>query len=300
MTSAPLLVALAVGVVAAGATGVVVSPRRRLADKVRPYRAAAGEPTAAVPPSEGAAWTPTRGTAGARVRLRLDSPESRARVATQLRAAGFADASVEQFRVRQFGTAGAMAAAGIALGAVVLRSPAMTLLLAGCGAAVGFTRAPSQLAQRVEARQRRMRLELVTIDQVLAIHVRAGAGPVQAITRIADRGHGEIVDELRTILASIRSGRAEAEAFRHAATTTAEPHAARTYRLFALAAEQGADLGSALRALSDDLRDVRRDELRREATRRRAAMLIPTIAVLAPIMLLFVIAPLPSIVLGGR
>ena len=122
----------------------------------------------------------------------------------------------------------------------------------------------------------------------------------ERITRIADRGHGEVVDELRAILASIRSGRAEAEAFRHAATTTAEPHAARTYRLFALAAEQGADLGSALRALSDDLRDVRRDELRREATRRRAAMLIPTIAVLAPIMLLFVIAPLPSIVLGGR
>ena len=73
-----------------------------------------------------------------------------------------------------------------------------------------------------------------------------------------------------------------------------------TRRLFALAAEQGADLGTALRALSDDVRDVRRDELRRAATRRRAAMLIPTIAVLAPIMLLFVIAPLPSIVLGGR
>jgi tight adherence protein C len=183
---------------------------------------------------------------------------------------------------------------------VVLHSPAVTLLLAACGAAVGYTRAPAQLAQRAEARQRRMRLELVTVDQVLAIHVRAGAGPVQAITRIVERGHGEVVDELRAILVSIRSGRAEAEAFRHAATVTAEPHAARTYRLFALAAEQGADLGSALRALSDDLRDVRRDELRRDATRRRAAMLVPTIAVLAPIMLLFVIAPLPSIVLGGR
>jgi len=300
MTFAALVVALAVGVVAAGVTGVVVSPRRRLADKVRPYRAALGDRSAAGSPSEGAAWTPTATSAGPRLRTRLDSPESRARLAAQLRAAGFVDATVDQFRVRQFGTAGAMAAAGVALGALVLHSAVMTLLLAACGAAVGFTRAPSQLAQHVEARQRRMRLELVTIDQVLAIHVRAGAGPVQAITRIADRGHGDVVDELRAILASIRSGRAEAEAFRHAAAVTAEPHAARTYRLFALAAEQGADLGAALRALSDDLRDVRRDELRREATRRRAAMLVPTIAVLAPIMLLFVIAPMPSIVLGGR
>jgi tight adherence protein C len=296
----PLVIAVGVGAVAAGATGLVVAPRRRLADKVRPYRAVVGDRAATVTPSEGAAWTPTRGAGGPRVRRHLDSPRSRARLATQLRAAGFVDASVEQFRVRQFGTAGAMAAAGVVLGALVLHSAAMTLLLVGCGAAVGFTRAPSQLAQRVEARQRRMRLELVTVDQVLAIHVRAGAGPVQAISRIVDRGHGEVVDELRAILTSIRSGRAEAEAFRHAASITAEPHAARTYRLFALAAEQGADLGTALRALSDDLRDVRRDELRREATRRRAAMLVPTIAVLAPLMLLFVIAPLPSIVLGGR
>ena len=295
-----LVLAVAVGIAAAGATGLVVLPRRRLADKVRPYRAAAGDHTEAVAPDEGAAWIPARAASALRARAQIDSPRNRARLAAQLRAAGFADASVEQFRVRQFGTAGAMAAAGVALGALVLHSPAMTLLLAGCGAAVGFTRTPAQLAQRVEARQRRLRLELVTIDQVLAIHVRAGAGPVQAITRIVDRGHGEVVEELRAILASIRSGRAEAEAFRYAATVTAEPHAARTYRLFALAAEQGADLGTALRALSDDLRDVRRDELRRDATRRRAAMLVPTIAVLAPIMLLFVVAPLPSIVLGGR
>jgi tight adherence protein C len=300
VTGSVVVLAAAVGVAAAGATGLVVAPRRRLADKVRPYRAAAGDRTEAVSPSEGAAWTPARDASVSRPHLRLDSPATRARLATQLRAAGFANASVDQFRVRQLATAGAMAAGGIALGALVLHSASMTLLLVACGAAVGYTRAPSQLAQRVEARQHRMRLELVTIDQVLAIHVRAGAGPVQAITRIADRGQGDVVDELRAILTSIRSGRAEAEAFRHAAAVTAEPHAARTYRLFALAAEQGADLGTALRALSDDLRDVRRDELRRAATRRRAAMLVPTIAVLAPIMLLFVIAPLPSIVLGGR
>ena len=32
----------------------------------------------------------------------------------------------------------------------------------------------------------------------------------------------------------------------------------------------------------------------------RAAMLVPTIAVLAPVMLLFIAAPLPSIVFGSR
>jgi hypothetical protein len=34
------------------------------------------------------------------------------------------------------------------------------------------------------------------------------------------------------------------------------------------------------------------------ATRRGAAMLVPIIAILAPVMLLFVAAPLPALVLG--
>jgi hypothetical protein len=102
------------------------------------------------------------------------------------------------------------------------------------------------------------------------------------------------------VLRWIRSGMSEPEAFRHAAALTPEPNAARTYLLIAAGTERGVDLGSGLRALSEDLRDARREEIRKQATRRRAAMLVPTIAVLAPIMLLFIAAPLPSIVFGGR
>ena len=50
----------------------------------------------------------------------------------------------------------------------------------------------------------------------------------------------------------------------------------------------------------EDVRDARREEIRKTATKRRAAMLVPTIAVLAPVMMLFIAAPLPSIVFGSR
>jgi hypothetical protein len=55
-----------------------------------------------------------------------------------------------------------------------------------------------------------------------------------------------------------------------------------------------------LLALSGDIRDARREQVHKDAVRKRAAMLVPTIAILAPIMLLFIAAPLPSIVLGYR
>jgi hypothetical protein len=55
--------------------------------------------------------------------------------------------------------------------------------------------------------------------------------------------------------------------------------------------------------LSRDLRNQRREDLRRMATRNRAATIFPIVAILAPVLLVFVGAPLPSIIfgqLGGR
>ena len=283
MTAVLLTAVVVTGVAAVAA---VMRGRPSLARRIDPYRAGGSGPDA------GAVWTPA---------VRGSDPSAAAGgLAARLRAAGRSEHDADRFRTRQYAQTGIGAACGLVLGVALMHSTVLGALGAAIGACVGFTRMPGRLARAADERRTRMRLELVTIDQVLAIHVRAGAGPVQAIMRVANRGEGEVVDELHGIIASIRAGRSEADAFRHAARLTAEPHAARTYRLFALAAEQGADLGVALRALSDDLRAVRRDELRRQATRRRAAMLVPTIAVLAPIMLLFVIAPLPSIVLGGR
>ena len=164
----------------------------------------------------------------------------------------------------------------------------------------GASRARGRIDRAIAERTERIRLELYTVNQLLAMHVRTGAGPIQAIQRLVDRGHGAVVDELAAVLTAVRRGTAEPAAFRRAAELTPEPAAARTYKLFAAGAERGVDLAGGLRALSDDLRDSRREEIRQTATKRRAAMLVPTIAVLAPVMLLFIAAPLPSIVFGSR
>jgi hypothetical protein len=98
----------------------------------------------------------------------------------------------------------------------------------------------------------------------------------------------------------IGAGMSEGDAYRRAAELTGERCAARTYHVLASGIERGGDLSGGLLALSADLRDARREQLHKDAVRRRAAMLVPTIGILAPIMLLFIAAPLPSIVLGHR
>jgi tight adherence protein C len=231
---------------------------------------------------------------------RLLERRSDVALAQSLQQAGLLDVSPDEYRTRTAMQVLAFGAAGTGLGAVVFHRPLAAIGLGLCGIVFGASRQRGKLERGIADRRECIRLELYTVNQLLAMHVRTGAGPVHATQRIVDRGQGVVVDELRSVLAAMRNGVGEPDAFRHAAETTPEPAAARTYKLFAAGAERGVDLADGLRALSEDLRDARREEIRQTATKRRAAMLVPTIAVLAPVMLLFIAAPLPSIVFGSR
>jgi Flp pilus assembly protein TadB len=222
------------------------------------------------------------------------------KLARLLRQAGEIDRTPDEYRVRQLGEAVAIGVvSGAAVGSLV-RAPAVALLAGVAGFVVGLTRSRRRLEREVTSRAARIRLELYTVNQLLAMHVRTGAGPMQAVQRLVDRGQGVVVGELGDTLTRIRSGMGESAAFRRAAELTPEPSATRTYQLIAAGVERGVDLAGGLLALSEDIRDARREQLHKDAVRRRAAMLIPTIGILAPIMLLFIAAPLPSIVLGHR
>jgi tight adherence protein C len=296
----------------AGVAGLIVKPTPRLAGRVRPYtivaRAGLGRSAdvlgVAKPlaPAHGGIvsrlFSPPFRALAARIG-RLVETRSDEHLRLKLRQAGFHDLTTEEYRIRALGQAALFTTAGATIG-IAIRSPFLTLLLAVCGLVYGSTRWKSRIDRAIEERRDRVRLELYTVNQLLAIHLRTGAGPVQATQRIVDRGTGSMVEELDAVLTWVRSGVSEPEAFRRAAELTPEPSVARTYKLFAAGAERGVDLASALRALSEDLRDARREDLRRVATKRRAAMLVPTIAILAPIMLLFIAAPLPSVIFGNR
>lgn len=311
MSNVVVIVAvIGVGAAAAGAAGFLVQPTSRLAPRVRPYSLRARARLRG--DADVLAVTTTTG-AGAGV-VGLLGPPARALTARLGRFVDRRDDARLSLLLHQAGrsvtpadhrhatvvAAARDGAAGAALSVVVLRSAVLTVALATVGSVAGASRVRARLDRDVRDRAERMRLELYTVNQLLAMHVRAGAGPVQAVQRVVDRGTGAVVDELAAVLAAVRRGASEPRAFRDAAEWTPEPAAARTYKLFAAGAERGVDLAGGLRALSEDLRDSRREEIRQTATKRRAAMLVPTIAVLAPVMLLFIAAPLPSVVFGAR
>ena len=312
MTPVAVLAAGAIGVGAAGVARTLRPPTRRLAPRVRPYAIVARTALGHAP--EPAHETQRPVSVGSAL-PRLFGPPLRAlftrtshmiesrgdeRLQRLLRQAGLHRVTPDDYRVRQLVTACGAGAVAAAVAALAVRTPLIALVGAIAGFVIGAGRVRRRLARSINDRAARIRLELYTVNHLLAMHVRTGAGAMQAVQRVVDRGHGAVVDELSDVLTWTRSGMGEAEAFRHAAELTPEPSAARTYQLLTGGVERGVDLGAGLLALSADIRDARREQMHKDAVRRRAAMLVPTIAILAPIMLLFIAAPLPSIVLGHR
>ncbi len=308
-----VLAATAVGAALAALARLAVRPTRRLGPRVRPYTVVTRSALGRRPDAPGLVG-PAAAAGGGTVKRLFGPPvmavaqrlgrmiESRGdeHLALRLHQAGIFEMAPEEYRLRQV-TQGALAAAAFGFGAaLVLRAPVAVLGAVVAGFTFGSTRSRSRVDRAIAERSERIRQELYTVNQLLALHVRTGAGPVQAAQRVVDRCRGAVVEELDALLSWTRRGMREPDAFRRAAELTPEPSAARTYRLFAAGSERGADLAEALLALSEDLREARREHLRKAAVRRRAAMLVPTIAILAPIMLLFIAAPLPSIVLGQR
>ncbi len=303
----PALPAALCVAIAAGALVYAVLPRApRAAVRVRPYSTVARTALGLAPDlvaiePDGGFRDVLLGPVRAVTRRLAALVESRSDEAIELRLfqAG-RDVGVQDHRVAQVARGARYAIGFAAAGVLFVRTPVLVVALAVAGFLSGAARVRGELDRAIARRTERMELELATVNQLLALHVRSGSGVVQSVQRIVDRGRGALVEELDSVLTAIRSGAREPDAFRRAATRTPCRDAARAYRLIATSVERGSDLAGALLSVSDDLRDARRESLRKASVRRRAGMLGPTIGVLAPIMLLFVAAPLPSIVLGNR
>ncbi|MGB7859494.1 MAG: type II secretion system F family protein [Acidimicrobiia bacterium] len=298
------LAALATAAVVGRLFWILTPPPRRLASRVQPYLT----PSAARLSKREA---DTRGplsaifgpivTEAADALAKLLDRSGNSITLTKLRQAGWYRGLPEKemisgYRLRQLQVVSGYAIVGIATGLVVGGSFMVRLILAGLALVVGASRTRGQLERAIETRKDRMKIEIYTVNQLLAMRVRVGGGVIQAVQATTQRGRGEVVVELEEALRLHRAGWSGGDAFRRIAELSPEPFCSRTYRLLAAAEERGSDLAGALLALSEDVRETRRETLKRTATKRRAAMLIPTIAVLAPVLILFVAAPLPYLI----
>ena len=300
--SFPLLAAGLTAVTAAALVWALAPPPKRLSRRLQPYLSPVSTPkTATAGGSVARVFGPIVKAAAGFLGSILDRPGGEF-TAVRLRQAGWTGGEPEdhlwEYRVAQLRSVVVGGSLGFVIGLVLGFSAFAVATLVGLGLVIGATRERGRIDKEIERRREVMRIEIYTINQLLAMRVRSGSGVVQAVTAIVARGRGEVVGELADALRLHRAGWSVGDAFRRIGELTPEPFCARTYRTLASAEERGSDLGPALLELSEDVRESRRESIKRSATKRRAAMLVPTIAFLAPVLLLFVAAPLPYLITG--
>lgn len=308
-------IALLVGLAAALATATVARPLPRLAPRVRPYNSAnrvrLGRPADidSRPHSRmlaGGAFTAVLGPmllSAARMLGNLVDQESDDELCARLRNAAYhpelpPDEALARYRVERLGYVGVAVTTAVVLG--WLAGSASLLLAGGATGLIGGLALPrARLDAAVQRRRDHMTIDLHAINHHLAMAHMTGSGIDEALQRLVDRGRGPVIAELADALRWRRAGTPLPDALRLLAARTAEPHAARTYKALAKAAETGAPVGEALLHLSEDVRHSRRDALERLAVKRRMTMIIPTVFLMIPPLLLLIGAPVITDVFGS-
>lgn len=304
-----VIAALASGVAAASLVLAIRPPTRRLAPRIAPYaqraRLLMGEP---VDPSllyesdtarhSGHVLAPLVRSAADWLSNVVDAGGDE-QIARRLRQAGRRDLRPDQYRLRQLTSAAQGVGVFVVVALVSAPSPASVLLATATGAIFGAMRWRSRIDKAIQGRKETMRAELYSVAQLLAISIRAGTSPVVALRELVDRGGGAVGDDLRDALDAIDHGATQRTALERLATDTPEPAAGRLYRLLATAETGSGDvLADSLLKMADDLRAQRREDIERLVTRRRFQMLIPTVVLMAPVMLLLLAAPIPTFIFG--
>ena len=185
------------------------------------------------------------------------------------------------------------------LAALYIKAPApLIILVVLLGAAAGIRKMPANLKAEIVKRCDRMRNDLYTIAQLLAVRVQARSTLLVAIRDLVEQGSGPVIDDLARGLSLIAVGYGDEAAFRLLDKETPEPTAGIFYRFLASATTASINLPPALLQRATEMKRERREEVERLSIKRTTAMLVPNLLIMAPVMILFMAAPLPSLVFG--
>ena len=202
--------------------------------------------------------------------------------------------SHEEFRLEQvvWGLAGATAALAIVavrgIAAGELLASAFLIALGGVGGVLARDQA---LTRSVHLRTERLRTELPTVVEMLAMAVGAGASLTSALERVRAVGHGVMADELGRVLDDTRVGLPLAPALQQMAARNDINEVSRFVDAVVVATERGTPLSDVLAAQAGDARESGRRALIEAGGRKEIGMMVPVVFMVLPLSVLFVLFP---------
>lgn len=201
---------------------------------------------------------------------------------------------VAAFRTRQL----VCGLGGFALGAILAVALALTgrftapaAILPLVVGAAGMAGCDLLLTRAARARATRIKEELPTVLEFLALCLSAGEGILDSLRRVGGMGGGELAAELRDVVLAVGTGSSLPEALTRFARDLQVPALSRAVDHVVAALDRGAPLAHVLQAQATDAREDAKRVLIERAGRNEIRMMLPLVFLILPVSVLFAIFP---------
>lgn len=176
----------------------------------------------------------------------------------------------------------------------VTDNPVLRIVVVIFGAGAGFMLPSLRLDSRIAARQKRLRLALPDMLDLLVVAVEAGLGLDQAIQHVArelEFAHRELSEEVAQVNFEMRAGKRRADSLKNLSDRTGEPEVRKLVAILVQTDRFGTSMAEALRNHSDDLRIRRRQEAEERAAKVGVKLVFPIFFFILPTMLIVSAGP---------
>ncbi len=159
---------------------------------------------------------------------------------------------------------------------------------------LGYLAPDFWLGRKIKKRQKRIRLGLPDVLDLLVICMEAGQSLDQATARTSeelDRAQPEVSDELGVVVLEQRAGRPRADAWKHFAQRT-EVDSVRNLTAVLVQSEKfGTSIAKTLRIHAETLRTQRRQKVEEEAAKTTVKLVFPLVLFIFPSIFLVALGP---------
>lgn len=224
----------------------------------------------------------------------LDTPTGEKLQHTLVQAGFIKSSAAQTYQVARVLMAVGGGALGLLVGAIFHPSAATPLLLAVGGVGIGIFVPSYYLGRRARSRQSNIAKQLSDVLDLLVVCVEAGMGLFEAIRIVGtecERHGQEIGFELSLVATDISAGATLGQALRGLADRTAVEDIKPLAATLIQSEQLGAQIGPALRASSDALRQRRRLHAEEDAQKASIKILFPLVIFVLPSMIAVIIGP---------
>jgi tight adherence protein C len=168
------------------------------------------------------------------------------------------------------------------------------IFLYGIILALGFLAPDFWLGQKITLRQKRIRLGLPDMLDLLVVCIEAGLSVDQATARTAGElrlGQPAVSDELGLVVLEQRAGRARSDAWKQFAERSAVDSVRNLVSVLVQSEQLGTSVAKTLRIHSDTLRIQRRQAVEEQAAKTTIKLVFPLVLFIFPSLFLVTLGP---------